>query len=190
MRHFLPKHTSSFESRYHWTTPQTASIVSLATPLSAGRRGKCVHGSSLAHYSAQVSDRCDSGQNKKHTLLKREQKSFSANHKRPALMQPVCTAISIPCHVGRGLAGHPWCVNMGSDYSETRLYTPIRSKTTRFRGVLATTVRSENAQVLRAELMNLLEKGAIEIVPLAQSESGFYSRYFLVPKKDVACDLF
>ncbi len=54
----------------------------------------------------------------------------------------------------------------------------------RFRGVLATTVRSENTQVLRAEVMNLLEKGAIEIVPTAQSESGFYSRYFLVPKKD------
>ncbi len=54
----------------------------------------------------------------------------------------------------------------------------------RFRGVLATTVRSENAQVLHAELMNLLEKGAIEIVPPAQSESGFCSHYFLVPKKD------
>ncbi len=53
-----------------------------------------------------------------------------------------------------------------------------------FRGVLATTVRSENAQVLRAEVMNLLEKGTIEIVPPAQSESGFYSSYILVPKKD------
>ncbi len=31
----------------------------------------------------------------------------------------------------------------------------------RFRGVLATTVRSEDTQVLRAEVMNLLEKGAI-----------------------------
>jgi hypothetical protein len=30
----------------------------------------------------------------------------------------------------------------------------------------------------------LLAKGAIEIVPPAQSESGFYSRYFLIPKKD------
>ncbi len=51
-----------------------------------------------------------------------------------------------------------------------------------FRGVLTTTARREDAQVL--EEMNLLEKGAIEIVPPAQSESGFYSRYFLVPKKD------
>ncbi len=37
--------------------------------------------------------------------------------------------------------------------------------------------------------MNLLEKGAIEIVFPAQSESGFYSRYFLVPPKMAACDL-
>ncbi len=54
----------------------------------------------------------------------------------------------------------------------------------RFRGVLTTTVCSENAQVLRAEVMNLLEKGAIEIVPPAQSKSGFYSSYILFPRKD------
>ncbi len=53
-----------------------------------------------------------------------------------------------------------------------------------FHGVLTTTVCSEDAQVLHEEGMNLLEKGAIEIVPPAQSESGFYSRYFLVPKKE------
>ncbi len=43
----------------------------------------------------------------------------------------------------------------------------------RFHGAFVTTVRSENAQVLRAEVMNLLEKGVIEIVLPAQSESGF-----------------
>ncbi len=41
-----------------------------------------------------------------------------------------------------------------------------------------------HARVLRSEVMTLLEKGVIEKVPPAQSESGFYSRYFLVPKKD------
>ncbi len=54
----------------------------------------------------------------------------------------------------------------------------------RFRGVLATSVCSDDAHVLHAEVINLLEKGAIEIIPPAQSESGFYSRYILVPKKD------
>ncbi len=70
-------------------------------------------------------------------------------------------------------------VNVGNDYGKTRLYTPIRSKTTAL-----PRCGSENAQVLCVEVMNLLEKGAIEIVPPAQSESGFYSRYFLVPKKE------
>ncbi len=36
----------------------------------------------------------------------------------------------------------------------------------------------------RAVVINLLEKGAIENIPPAQSKSGFYSPYFLVPKKE------
>ncbi len=54
----------------------------------------------------------------------------------------------------------------------------------RFSDVVSTSVHGENACVLRSEVMTLLEKGAIEMVPPALSESGFYSRYFLVPKKD------
>ncbi len=54
----------------------------------------------------------------------------------------------------------------------------------RFSGVVSTSVHGKNARVLRSEVMTLLEKGAIEMVPPALSESGFYSRYFLVPKKD------
>ncbi len=54
----------------------------------------------------------------------------------------------------------------------------------RFSGVVSTSVHGENTRVLRSEVMTLLEKGAIEMVPPALSESGFYSRYFLVPKKD------
>ncbi len=54
-----------------------------------------------------------------------------------------------------------------------------------FNGVVSTSVHSKNAHVLWAEVKNLLAKGAIETVPPAQRESGFYSRYFLVPKKDV-----
>ncbi len=38
-------------------------------------------------------------------------------------MQPVCTAP--PCHAGRGLAGHPRCVNVGNYYCKTRLYIYI-----------------------------------------------------------------
>ncbi len=66
----------------------------------------------------------------KHTHFQKESEIFSAYHKRPALMQPVCTAVSTPCHAGRGLAGHPRCVNVGNDYGKMRLCTPIRSKST------------------------------------------------------------
>ncbi len=54
----------------------------------------------------------------------------------------------------------------------------------RFSGVVSTSVQGENARVLCSEVMTLLEKGAIEMVPPALRGSGFYSRYFLVPKKD------
>ncbi len=115
------------ESRYHWTTTQAAYNVHLATPLNAGCRGKCV----FAHFSTQVSDHCDSGQNKTHTFSKREQKYFSAYHKHPALMQPVFKAVVLTrCHTGRGLAGHPRCVRVGNDYGKMRFYSPICSKTT------------------------------------------------------------
>ncbi len=45
-------------------------------------------------------------------------------------------------------------------------------------------IQRSRAHVLHAKVMSLLKKGAVETVPPAPSESGFYSRYFLVPKKD------
>ncbi len=104
--------------------------MSLATSRDAWCIEKIVFCSSLARYSSQVSDHCDSVQNKSHTFSKRQQISFSASHKCPALMQPVCTALSNPCHTGQGLAGHPQCVSVGNEHGKTRLFTPIRSKTT------------------------------------------------------------
>ncbi len=40
-----------------------------------------------------------------------------------------------------------------------------------------------DAPVLHAEVVVLLEKDAIKPVPLAEMKSGFYSPYFIVPKK-------
>ncbi len=55
----------------------------------------------------------------------------------------------------------------------------------RFDGVHLTVVNSaSNASVLRQELSSLLQKGAIEEVPQSDIERGFFSRYFLVPKRD------
>ena len=55
-----------------------------------------------------------------------------------------------------------------------------------FSGIRRTPVPAlpEKAEVLRAEVQALLDKAAIEEVPLGQENMGFYSTYFLVPKKD------
>ena len=53
-----------------------------------------------------------------------------------------------------------------------------------FNGVLHTSPpNAAQAQVLDAELEQMLSKGAVELVPAHQRECGYYSRYFLVPKK-------
>ncbi len=55
----------------------------------------------------------------------------------------------------------------------------------RFDGVHLTVVNSTaKASVLQQELSSLLQKGAIEEVPQSEVERGFFSRYFLVPKRD------
>ncbi|KAI2652818.1 ORF V: Enzymatic polyprotein [Labeo rohita] len=54
----------------------------------------------------------------------------------------------------------------------------------RYRGILSTSVHSDtHAAVLCAEVAVLLAKDAIEPVPPAEMKSGFYSPYFIVPKK-------
>ncbi len=99
-------------------------------------------------------------------------------------MQPATRVYPTPCHAGRGLIGHPRSVRVGDGDNKTRLFTPIRSKTPALQQRGLHLGAGLHARVLRSEVMTLLEKGAIEMVPPALSESGFYSRYFLVPKKD------
>ncbi len=53
----------------------------------------------------------------------------------------------------------------------------------KFNGILKTSVAVRNAPVLRKEIAVLLAKDAIEPVPPAERRQGFYSPYFIVPKK-------
>ncbi|XP_067267072.1 RT1 class I histocompatibility antigen, AA alpha chain-like [Chanodichthys erythropterus] len=52
----------------------------------------------------------------------------------------------------------------------------------RFRGIHATMV-GKDAPVMHSKIATLLAKGAIESVSPAEMKSGFYSLYFIVPKK-------
>ncbi len=54
----------------------------------------------------------------------------------------------------------------------------------RFNGVVQSLTLPRNAQVLRQEVCFLLKKGAVERVLPSELETGFYSRYFVVPKRD------
>ncbi|KAI2645622.1 Transposon Ty3-G Gag-Pol polyprotein [Labeo rohita] len=53
-----------------------------------------------------------------------------------------------------------------------------------FNGVFPTVMSPEQGLVMEQEVETLLRKEAIEVVPPQDGESGFYSRYFIVPKKD------
>lgn len=56
----------------------------------------------------------------------------------------------------------------------------------RFRGVTHTLVLDGEAHILRSKVQALLAaKGALKKILTAHSKLGFYSRYFLVSKKDV-----
>lgn len=52
-----------------------------------------------------------------------------------------------------------------------------------FSGVIHSRPRGKEALILQQEIEALKHKGAIRIVPPEQCQAGFYSRYFLVPKK-------
>ena len=52
-----------------------------------------------------------------------------------------------------------------------------------FSGVRHTNVNAQNTAILQSEVEKLLQKGAIEPVPPAEMETGFYSTFFVVPKK-------
>ena len=54
----------------------------------------------------------------------------------------------------------------------------------RFQGVQSTPVHRKGTELLSNEVKDLLWKGAIVLTPLDQVRSGYYSTYFLVPKKD------
>ncbi len=87
------------------------------------------------------------------------------------------------CMVPGGLARAPQAVSLAPEDHQTRLRDSVHRRPPKFRGIRFTSVLSKDAPVLRAEVAVLLAKDAIEPVPPAEMKSGFYSPYFIVPKK-------
>jgi hypothetical protein len=60
---------------------------------------------------------------------------------------------------------------------------PFKEGPPPFKGVRHTPLVGEYAHILLDEVKALLQKNAIELVPDCQRLAGFYSTYFLIPKK-------
>ncbi len=72
-------------------------------------------------------------------------------------------------------------ISMGPAYSADCSSVTAPPK---FDGVVWTAVHPEQGRVMEQEVHSLLVKEAIERVPPLYRESGFYGRYFIVPRKD------
>lgn len=79
----------------------------------------------------------------------------------------------------RACAVHPWILSTIS--RGYRLQFAVKPPP--FNGVLPSVAKGDAARVLKDEITSLLHKQAIRAVPDSESQQGFYSRYFLVPKK-------
>lgn len=76
-------------------------------------------------------------------------------------------------------AAHPWVLN-----TILRGYRlQFAMKPPRFNGIIASVAEGESACVLTAEIDILLNKQAIRVVLKEVSCQGFYSCYFVIPKK-------
>lgn len=76
------------------------------------------------------------------------------------------------------------CLSVGALNSRERLHDSVQVSPSEFNAMLLTTVKPDQGLFLVQEFESLLAKKAIDSVPLPGRDSGFYSRYFLVPKKD------
>ncbi|KAK3570317.1 hypothetical protein QTP86_017171 [Hemibagrus guttatus] len=73
------------------------------------------------------------------------------------------------------------CLSVGPRYSQEKVQDPGLHPSSSISG-RSTPVHQTT--FLQEELLSLLRKGAIEHVPLSDQNSGFYSWYFVIPKRD------
>lgn len=95
----------------------------------------------------------------------------------PTVLQVSRLAVHLPRW--RACAVSPWVERTVA----TGYRLQFRARPPRFHSVVNTVVGDKAAAVLREEIHNLLNKSAIRVVPASDTNKGWYSRYFVVPKK-------
>ncbi|KAL0176639.1 hypothetical protein M9458_028969, partial [Cirrhinus mrigala] len=183
MRHFLPKRSSSraASGRPEPTPPQQPVRPASTAPSAAAAAAQPAKAEPRLRSRSARRYPFPKRQGPRPKLARKEEEGAKSRNSRTtpqkASVEPPSTLLSAGYPSQLGLTGYPRSVRLGNGDNNKRLLTPVR-------GVVPTVVKSRDAHVLRSEVLILLEKGAIEVVHPAQSESGFYSHYFLVPKKD------
>ena len=96
---------------------------------------------------------------------------------------PLCDNVStLPAWAARWRACpvHPWVLSTVSQGYRLQ----FAMKPPRFNGVVASAANGDAARVLQDEIASLVNKQAIRAVPSEETQQGFYSHYFLIPKKE------
>ncbi len=138
----------------------------------------------LSH-SAHTANRCYSEKNKTQTYSKREHFSSSPYH------EPQAPLGGLPLKTIQPLAtwaeawqAIPGVSNLVLGIIQLGYTLQFARRRPQFCSLVFTSVQRSNPHILHAKVKSFLAKGSVEMVSPAQSESGFYSRYFLVSKKD------
>ncbi len=104
--------------------------------------------------------------------------SLSLHHHRY-----VDCAVGAACTASGGVAHAAQPVSLAHAHNSTRLRDSVRQATSQVQRRSRDVGGSPERPVLREEIAVLLAKDAIEPVPPAEMRQGFYSPYFIVPKK-------
>ena len=73
--------------------------------------------------------------------------------------------------------------HVGATHHRAWLQTPVCQDTAFDGKIIPTKAAGPALSLLKIEILSLLERGAIEKVNVEQNPRGFYSKYFLVPKR-------
>lgn len=99
----------------------------------------------------------------------------------PVESRDVCSAGPLAANLNywRECSPHPWVL-----LTVKRGYRlQFRTKPPPFNRIVQSQASGDAALVLEEEISSLLQKNAIQLVPKEKSQQGFYSRYFVIPKK-------
>ncbi len=165
-----------------------------ARPFAAGephvRRHSCfspaVYGTRAGHLSAQHFSLHHPEQGRRGLSFTVEGAAASRPSRHPisgmsSLTRHSDSSVALSSRMGASTRG----IAVGSPHNSNWLHSSVWKKSPPFRRVHLTVVNSASkASVLQQGLSSLLQKGAIEEVPQSEVERGFFSRYFLIPKRD------